>query len=167
MAVVYTKSAAITALDTAGAALPNPRLSRSDLKTAIGMVTVANGDSIASIFRVARVPSSARIVQILLRTTAITSAAGDIGVYRETGVASGVVVDVDLFASAQSLAAAINIWTDVTNESTTVTPVLSEAPLWQLGGLTSDPGGMFDIAVTLTAAATAGGSFALAVTYAE
>lgn len=170
MAVVYTKSAGLTAMDTAGGQSPSARLTRGSLKSAIGKIEIANGDSIGSILRAARVPSHARVQQVLLRITGtITTAAGDIGVYRysTSTTAAGTVVDVDLFASAQALSTALNIWTDVTNESTNYTATLVEQPLWQAAGLSADPQEMLEIAVTLTAAAGAAGQVTLCVIYAD
>lgn len=162
MAVVTTKSAALTAMDNAASALPAARLAKSTMLAAFGKVEVANGDSIGSILKHCRVPSNCRVSQVLLRCSAITSAAADIGVYRAD---TGAVVDVDLFATAQSLAAALAVLTDVTNESTTITPVIAEQPLWQAAGLSADPGVMFDVCSTLTAAATAAGQAALEVRF--
>lgn len=162
MAVVTTKS---TALQTADAAPPTPnqvplRLANGRLRESVGVVAVANGDSIASQLRLARVNSSDRIAALLLSCTAITSAAADIGVYDIPTINGGAVVDVDLFATAQSLASALAN-TDVLRESTTITVADLEKPLWQLLGLSSDPYKQFDIVATLTAAATAGGTVAL------
>lgn len=170
MAVVFTKSAALAAMDTLGAASPASRLARGATYIAKGKVEVANGDSIGSILRCVRIPSSALVHKVELRITGtITSAAGDIGVYRfsrETQ-AAGAPVDVDLFASAQALSSALPNWTDVTNESTTMTATLLEQPLWQAAGAAADPGEFYEIAITLTAAAAAAGQVHLAVTYTE
>lgn len=162
MAVVTTKSAALTLMDTAGGALPVARQARADLESAIGKVEVANGDSIASILKFCRIPSNARVSQVLLRCTAITGAIGDFGLYRAD---NGAVVDVDFFASAQTMAAALAILTDITNEALTYTPTLIEQPIWQAAGLTSDPQVYFDVCATLTAASTAAGQAALEVRY--
>lgn len=164
MAVVTTKSAALTAMDTAGAALPVARQARANLRTACGKVEVSATDSIASILKFCRVPSNCRVSQLLLRCSAITGAIGDFGVYRAD---TGAVVSVALFATAQSMAAALTNWTDISNESTTVTPILAEQPLWQAAGLSADPVCQFDICATLTAAATAAGQAVLEVRYAE
>jgi hypothetical protein len=166
MAVVFTKSAALTLLDTPGGALPVSRQSRAELKGAVGKVEVSSTDSIASIFRLLRVPSACRVIQLLLRCTAVTGAIGDFGVYR-TPADGGAVVDVDFFATAQTMAAALAIWTDITNESTTYDPTKIEQPLWQALGMSADPQSYLDIAITLTAAATAAGQATLAVHYAE
>jgi hypothetical protein len=149
-------------MDTPGGSLPVARQARSMLETAIGKVEIANGDSIASIYKFCRIPSNARISQILLRCTATTGAIADIGLYRAD---TGAVVDVDFFASAQTWAAALAPWTDVTNEAATLSPTLIEQPLWQAAGLTADPQCFFDVCGTLTAAATAAGQATIQATY--
>lgn len=170
MAVVYTKSASLTAMDTPGQALPLSRLQRSSLKMAKGKVEVANGDSIGSILRFCRIPSNAIVHQVLVKVTGtITSVAGDLGVYRSSTstTSAGAVVDVDLFCSARSFATAIADWTDITNESTSITATVAEYPLWQMAGETSDPGELYEIAITLTAAAAAAGQITLCVLYSD
>jgi hypothetical protein len=164
MAVVFTKSAALTARDTPGTALVGSYQIRGQAFNAVGKVEVANGDSIASILRVVTVPSCARIARLSLRCTAITSAAADIGLYLAPKF-GGAVASVALFASAQSIASALVPWTDITNESTTITPTLVERRLWEVLGLSADPVVEYDIAFTLTAAATAAGQATLMVDY--
>lgn len=167
MAVVNTKAQAITAADsqfrTQAPITVGPRRVYGD----VGLVAVANGDSIASTLRFFRVPSSAGVRQILKRSTAITSAAMDIGLY-QTAANGGAVVDVDFFASAVSIATADLVGTDVTFEagagpSYLVTDV--EKPIWQVLGLAADPKVDYDVVGTLTAAATAAGSVALHIDY--
>jgi len=168
MAIVFTKSAALTAMDASGQP-PSSRL-HGTVRCAMGTVAIANGDSIASILRFARVPSTCRVGRINLKITGtITSAAGDIGVYRESTstTSAGAVVDVDLFGSAQALSTALPAWTDVTNESASITALVAEMPLWQAAGMTSDPGGYLEIAITLTAAAGAAGTVAMEVVYVD
>lgn len=165
MGVVATKSAALAARDTPGTALVGSYQIRGQQFNAIGKVEIANGDSIASILRVVTVPSAARVVRLSIRITGtITTAAGDIGLYKAPAH-GGAVADVDLFATAQALSSAIATWTDITNESTTITATLAEKRLWELLGLTADPGIDYDIAITLTAAAGAAGQVALMVEY--
>lgn len=166
MAVVSTKSAPITNRDATPPSLTNSRVQASDISESIGLVPVANGDSIASIFRMAEVPSNARVSDLHIKCGAITSAAADIGVYRNTRD-GGAVVDADFFASAQSLASALAVWTDVLQESGVNTLPFQQMPLWQALGFTADPNTTFDIAATLTAAATAAGDFVLRVRYAD
>lgn len=162
MAVENIKSTAIT---TADAAPPLPNqvplyLANHRVRGSIGVAAVDAAASIGSTYRLARVKSSDLLAELLLSCTAITTAAGDIGLYDIPSVNSGAVVDVDLFASAQSLAVALAN-TDVLRESGTVTVANLDKKLWQILGLSADPGKQYDIAITLTAAATAAGTVAL------
>lgn len=168
MAVVTTKSTAITNRDATPRVVTDNRIAAAVSKAAQGYVSAVNGDSIGSKYIVVSVPSTAIVQQVLLTCTAITSGAADIGVYRPTAIdgTAGAVVDADFFASAQSIATALNN-SDVTNESTTYTLDKRDQPLWQATGLTADPGGNLDIALTLTAAAGADGKAGLVVFYVD
>lgn len=169
MAVVNTKSAGITNADAG--TLSNARVINARIHEAIGTAEAANGDSIGSTYRLCRVPSNARISRILLSCDAITTCAGDVGVYRTAGD-GGAVVDADHFASAQSLAAAL-VNQDVSHEADAADAGAGfgladvEKPLWQTLGLTADPFVLYDIAVTLTAAAGSAGTIGLRVQFVQ
>jgi hypothetical protein len=141
------------------------RIEKGALRSSIGYVAAVSGDSIGSKYILAAVPSSAMVRKVLLSCAAITTCAGDVGVYRNTKD-GGAVVSAALFGSAVSLASALTN-SDVTNESTTYSIDKMSQPLWQAAGLSSDPGGTLDIAVTLTAAAGSGGNVGLAVEYCD
>lgn len=174
MAVVTVKSAPITNLDAsprvanqAGLGAPY-RVVEND-----AFAAVANGDSIGSKYVLIRVPSNARVKDLRLSTTAITTCAGDIGLYYASsandvgaGQTAGAVIDADFFASAQSLAAALSD-SNVIDESGVYLTTLRDNPLWEAAGLTSDPGGKFDIVITLTAAAASAGTVYAKVGYVE
>lgn len=164
MAVVNTKASAVTAADAGTAVKKN--LTAGVLKECAGTLEAVSGDSIASVFRLARVPSNARISRVLLSCDAITTCAGDVGIYDVAAVNSGAVIDADFFASAQSLATALAN-TDVTHESGVFGVEDIEQPLWQALGLSADPGKQYDIAVTLTAAAGSAGTVSLKVAYVD
>lgn len=168
MAVVNTKSDVITNRDAIPTVLNNPSSTFAPLQESSSSVSLVSGDSIASVYRMCSVPSNARISSLKLSCTAVTTCTADIGVYRVTGVdgTAGAVVDVDYFASAQSLAS-ILINSDVINESTTNTPLKQNLPLWQAVGESVDPGGFYDICVTLTAAAGSAGTMALKAIFAN
>lgn len=165
MAVVNTKAAAITAGDTAGTVVKK-NLQAGILKECVGTLEAVSGDSIGSTFRLARVPSNARISRVLLSCDAITTCAADVGVYDIAAVNSGAAVDADFFASAQSLASAL-VNQDVTHESGVFGIEDVEQPLWQALGLTADPGKLYDIVATLTAAAGSAGTVSLKVAYVD
>lgn len=165
MAVVNTKSAAVTNADASAQALVNQRLMGASERVAIGTLEAVSGDSIGSTYRLVRVPSRAVITEVSLKCDAITTCAGDVGVYR-TSADGGAVVDADLFASAQSLASALT-GTNVTHESGVFGVEDVEKPLWEAAGLSADPQAWMDIVVTLTAAAGSNGTVSLLVRYTD
>ncbi len=115
-----------------------------------GYVANAADDSQNAIHRFVRVPSNARISQVLL-TTGDASSAGacDVGIY-QTAENGGAVVDADLFASAFALTGGPFENTDITYESDEYTEAESVKPLWEVLGLTSDPKRDYDVAATIT-----------------
>lgn len=155
MAVVTTKSAAITNRDANLGVLNNPNSGeRGSHFNVFGKVASVSGDSANSVYRFVSVPTNARIDSVRVWSGALGgSAAMDIGVYRNTKD-GGAVVDADYFASALSVVSAIN-GTEQSHESGVNTIANREKPLWQAVGLTADPGGTFDICGTLTAASAA------------
>lgn len=167
MAVVNLKGSAVTNADNK--VLSNARVFRTAIHEAVGTIELANGDSIASTYRLCRVPSNARISCVLLSCDAITSGAGDVGVYK-TARDGGAVVDVDFFASAQSIASAL-VHSDISHEADPGDAGAGwgladvEKPLWQALGLTADPYIEYDIALTLTAATLAAGTVAMKVQF--
>lgn len=172
MAVVNKKATAVTNADaTPTQTFSSTKIAGGRVKESIGYIAVTNGDSIASTLRIARLHSSWRVSQVLVWCTAITSAAADFGLYDIASTASGAVVDADFFASAQSLAAVLN-GADVTHEAGGTGAHFgdlskAEQPLWQVLGLTSDPGKYYDLVATLTAAATADGALFASVRYSD
>lgn len=160
MAVEAIKSTVITNADASPAVINSAQIANGRVRHMRGKAAVDASASIGSTYRLMRVKSNDLVHQLLLHCTAITSAAGDIGIYR-TAADGGAVVDADLFASAQSLASAL-AGTDVTRESNVITVANMEKPLWELAGLSADPQVEYDIVVTLTAAATAAGTLGLA-----
>lgn len=157
-------SAALTARDATpsqtNSTQASTKVATGRLKESIGRIAVDNAEAIASILRCFSVHSSWRVSEILLYCTAITTCAGDIGLYDLPTVNAGAEVDKDLFATAQSLASALD-GTNVLREATTITIANLEKPIWQLLGLTADPGKWYDVAITLTAAAGSSGDVAL------
>lgn len=166
MAVVTTKSTAVTNADAASQTNNSQKIAGGRLREDVGTLEAVSGDSIGSIYRLARVKSGSRISQVLLSCDAITTCAGDVGIYDIASVNSGAVVDADFFASAQSLATAL-VNTDVTHESGVFGVEDVEQPLWQALGLSADPNKLYDIAVTLTAAAGSAGTVSMKVRYVD
>lgn len=158
MAVVTTKSLFITNRDALPQVNSNSIISQGILKESVGTVEAVNGDSIASKYILFSLPSNARVSSMMLYLDAITTCAGDVGLYQTTANGSAV-VDVDFFASAQSLATANILGLEVAHEATGTYDIDDvEKPLWSALGLTQDPNIYYDVVVTLTAAAGSAGT---------
>lgn len=157
MAVVTIKGTIVTNRDASPQVKSPAHLVRGKLFECCALVETNADDSIGSIYRLGWIKSSDRVSQILLSCDAITSGAGDIGLYRTTED-GGAVVDADLFASAQSIASALKN-SDVTYEAQDINK--SQMRVWEALGATSDPNLIYDVAMTLTAATTAAGTVVL------
>lgn len=171
MAVVTVKSTQVTNRDATPRVINSPAQVAGMMQQFAATAEAANGDSIASKYIMGQIPSNAFGEVIKLYCDAITSGAADIGIYRST-VDGGAVVDVDFYASAQSIAAAIATGTEVQHEADPADAGVGfgladlEKPLWQRLQLTADPGVMYDVVLTLTAATTAAGTIGLRANWA-
>ena len=96
-------------------------------------------------------PSNTVVNKVLMSTDgAATAGAGDIGLYTlNVAMDTATEVDKDLFASAQAITSA-GVDTDVTGESTTVTIDERYKPLWEVLGLSEDPGAVYWLGWTIT-----------------
>lgn len=175
MAVVNTKSAAITNRDATPAVLNDGRIERATKKTSIGSVAVGAADSINSYYPLIQVPSTVMVRKVILTAVAgMTTLAGNVGVFKTTANSAGVTTGVaantgsdSIFAAAASMATVQN-QVDVTNTGTTYPTDKREQPLWQAIGLAADPGGFFDIGIKVTTANTgAAGRVGLEVEYVD
>lgn len=151
MAVENLKSTPITNADATPVVLNNSRVADGVMREAVGTKQASASASIGSTYRLCRVPSNARVSQVILANDAFdTTGAGDIGLYK-TAADGGAVVDADFFGSAVAMTAASG-GTDVTHESAVFGVEDAEKPLWEALGLTADPMIQYDVAITLTAA---------------
>lgn len=169
MAVVNTKSAAVTNSDAATQTQNKMITDRGRLRETVGTIEVANGDSIASTLRIARIRSSDRVSRVMLSCDAIATAVADIGIWR-TAADGGAVVNLQFFASLQALTAAL-VNLDVTHEADPADASTGfglqdvEKPMWLALGLTTDPMVFYDVVLQLTAAATGAGTVSLKIQY--
>jgi hypothetical protein len=163
MAVVASKSTLVTNADAVTQTLNDVTNSGARLRTAVATVELANGDSIASTYRMFRVQSNWRIHSVRIYCDAITSGAADLGLY-QTAANGGAVVDADAYASAVSIASAITTGTEIAFEARDIANIAKK--VWEDAGLTEDSKRAYDLALTLTAATTAAGTVSLALTYA-
>lgn len=175
MAVEHVKATPVSNLD-ATPVVPNTvgQGAPGNLREVSGFVTVPASASIDSTLRLVRVPTTAKVKQVILSSAAQADGNVDIGVYYPTTGRTAVAdlaanaIDQDFFATAVALDSAI-VGTDVTFEAG-AGYLRSEinTPLWQALGLTADPGGFFDIAFTVQEAITTGAALAaLSVRYVE
>ncbi len=169
------KSTAITNMDA------TPRLkatagegARDGLKEISGTVTSTTGKTTGSTYQLVRLRTTAKVKRIVLDSAAQgSSTALDFGVYYSSdsrdgtqAALAGTVVDQDFFASAVDVSSAVRA-SDITNESGTYTLDKRIQPLWQAVGLSSDPGGYFDIVATSTATINTGALFGVSVAYCD
>ena len=161
MAVVSVKSTLVTNADALPAVLNSPRVDGGFERIEVATAAITSGDSIASTYRMFRVPSNAVMTDLRIYSPDIgTTTISDIGLYR-TAKDGGAVQDADFFASALSLKDGALNGTDVLHEAAVFTIANSGKELWEALGLTSDPSVFYDVALTLTAAADATGTVKL------
>src|SRR5690242_11841929 len=179
MAVENLKSTQITNLDaspivanTVGENAPGV------IRCVGGYATVSAAASVGSTYKLARIPTNAKVKRVLFESEAQGAGAFNLSCYYSdstndgTPVANqGVIVPTtgdQFFASDVSAASAVTQG-DYTNESGNYTLSLRNKELWDALGLTSDPGGFFDIvAVVHTTAVTTGtGKLGVCVNYVE
>jgi hypothetical protein len=164
MAVVAVKSTLITNADATPVVLNSPRVDGGSERVAVATAAITDTDSIASTYRMFRVPSNAvmtdlRIYSPDIGTTTIT----DIGLYAADG---GAVADANFFADALSLKDGALNGVDVLHEGGGFFTIANSGKeLWDALGLTSDPGVLYDVTLTLTAAADATGTVKLVGRY--
>lgn len=150
MAVVDRKSTAVTNATATPPTVNSPVLNGSRLQEKNAVITPAADDSANSVGRFCRIPSNARISQLMWSSAdATTAGAVNVGVW-QTADNGGAVVDADLFASALDLAGGPYNNLDITFESGEYTYAESEKPLWEVLGLTADPCRDYDIAYQIS-----------------
>lgn len=164
MAVVNTKSTAITAGDATPPTLVSSYISGGVLRESVGTVEAAAADDNDSIYRMVRVPSNARISSILLASDAVTGSSDvNVGIW-QTAANGGAVVSENIFADAVDLSNA-TAFTEVLLETTATDIVQVEKRLWELLSLTVDPQRDYDICLKAVAAASAAGTYSMKVKY--
>lgn len=94
----------------------------------------------------------------------------DVGLYHctGTGTADGTVIDADCFASAITTGQSASvIGADILFESASTDIININKRLWEIGGLSADPGGWFMLSMTITttAATPVAGSVSLRADY--
>jgi hypothetical protein len=179
------KSAQITALDTyqpGGDVQSTGFGAQGYMRTISGSVVPLAGDAALSTYRMVRVPTNAVIKQVLLASQAQGAGAVDIGVYYSDSTIDGTPASLQglvvpttgktFFASQISLASAV-AQTDETFQNAANAGSYAEnminKRLWDALGLLTDPGGQFDIVLTVdtTAVTTGTGNVSLTVNFVD
>ncbi len=165
MAVDHVKSTSVTNLDA------NPIVANTAGEGAAGALVCVTGiatgvasSSIDATYQMVRVPSTAKIKRIFLQSQSQAVGVTDVGLYYATDGVGGQATSLLVAAAINRVffATSINLATttvqDVTCNPITsgYTPDKRNMPLWQAAGLTTDPGGFFDIVLSLTTAITTG-----------
>jgi hypothetical protein len=177
MAVDHVKSSFITNLDstpavanTAGEGGP------ARLQCVEGSAVAVASSSVGATYQLVRVPSNCKVKSVHFESAAQAAGKFDLGVYYATDGEGGQptsllvanAISAELFATDIDCTSAVGI-TDETNQAGNYTIDKRTQPLWQAAGLTSDPGGFFDIVATVhtTAVTTGTGRLGVRVTYTD
>lgn len=177
MAVDHVKSAIITNLDATPVVQPTAGEGGSaPLKYIDGYATAVASSSADATYQLCRIPSNAKVKKIIFESQAQTAGKFDLGLYYATdgvgnkplALLAAAAIDQDFFAAVIDCASAV-LPVDVTNQSLFYTLAKRAQPIWQAVGLTSDPGGFFDIVATVktTAVTTGTGMFGVSVSYTD
>lgn len=154
------KSTQLTNRDASPQLLNDPAGSSlgSHLRAVIATLACLTADTTSSVYRFFSVPSNALIQSLKIWTDALsTSVTLNIGVYQTT-LNGAAAVSATLFASALSASSAV-----VNSEQRFNALGINTASkqLWDLLGLSADPGIDYDICIAPAASITAGGNITL------
>jgi len=165
LAVANTKATNVTNPDSTPSKANPLHIHSARLYEIVGTVEVAAADDDNSVYRMARVHSSWRISSIEVFNDAITSGSVyDLGLW-DTAENGGAVVSQELWASDVTMVSARATPTELTYEATATNIDKIEKRLWELAGLTSDPGKWYDIAFKATTVGSGAGTISLRVRY--
>ena len=174
MATEGLKSTAITNLDaspivanTAGVQGPFQQ------KAVDAYITTTSGVTVGSTYRMLRLKTTCYLKSLVIAGEAMTQGPFDVGAYYSDATMDGTlstlrgtVIDADRWGSAVSFASAVQP-TDIITESGVCTVDKLFQPLWQMVGLSADPGGCIDIVLTSTDTITTGAKVYLRAGYAD
>lgn len=163
MAVVNTKSTAVTNADATPPSMNDLNITGGRLREIVSTVEVAAADDDNSLYRVARVHSSWRISSIEIFNDAISSGTDfNLGLYA-TAADGAAAVDDNVYGDAISMASARVVPLDATFEARGVE--LMEQEVWQDAGLSSDTGVWYDITLIGITVGTAAGTLSFRIKY--
>ncbi len=176
MTVAHAKSAFITNADASPVVANTAGEGENQsLQVIEGSIVAAATSSQASTFQFVRVPSNCKIKQMYFESATQTAGTINLGIYystdgmgqRPTALVAASAISTAFFAAAISMAGATGP-VNVTNPAGNYTIDLRSQPLWQAVGLTTDPGGNFDIVGTVASDISTGtGRMGLTVFYTD
>lgn len=168
MGTANTKCNNVTNLDATPRVMNPTYLMGGILKEQVGTVEIAAADDNNSVYRVGRVHSSWRISDIVRYNDAITSGADyDVGLY-DTAANGGAVVNINCFADAVSLVSASVTGTkDLYEAGSDVGVEDIEQRVWEMAGLTEDPGKFMDVCYTGVTVGSGAGTLSVKIRYVE
>jgi hypothetical protein len=170
MVAVAPKSSLITAFETRRTGAPSlltPLTFGGELKSIVAVTDVAAADSDGDTFMIMPVFSSWRLDAILMKCDAITNGtAYDLGLYSVTAAFVTAAIDVDCYATDQTMASAITtLPVDLKNEALDI--ALNAQAVWADGSLTSDPKAWQYLAYTADTVGTAAGQIQTTAYYVD
>lgn len=161
MAEANTKSTAVTAADAGK--FNAPHIEGGRVRQAPGTVEVAAADDANSVYRLARVWSGWRLSGIPYWHDSITSLSdSNWGLY-DTAKNGGAAVNDNLFGDAIDLSSAAT--GDALFEALDIANV--EKRIWELLGLSADPGKWYDLCVTAVSDPAGAGTISAIVHYVD
>ncbi len=166
MAVANTKTTAISNAD-ANPSVTNPHYAEkaNDYNTPFQVAVLAADDD-GSVYRIARLPSSAVLLAIPTVNTAITGGTSyNLGFYQTTQNGGAIVGSGNQIATAVDMSAARGATgpLDLRFEAAAVTTAGQR--IWEILGLTADPGIEYDLAFTAATVGTGAGTIGGYVSY--
>jgi hypothetical protein len=167
MGTANTLTNNVTNLDATPPVALDKRLFNGILKEQVGTVEIAAADDANSVYRVGRVHSSWRISNIIRYNDAITSGTDyDVGLYDIAATSSGAVININCFADAVSLASASVTGTNDLYEAGSDVGVEDiEQKVWEMAGLTEDPGKWMDLCYTGVTPGSGAGTLSVKIQY--
>ena len=168
MGTANTKSNTVTNLDATPRVMNPTYLMGGILKEQVGTVEIAAADDNNSVYRVGRVHSSWRISEIIRYNDAITSGADfDVGIY-DTAENGAAVININCFADAVSLVSGSVTGTrDLYEAGSDVGVEDIEQRVWEMAGLTEDPGKFVDVCYTGVSVGSGAGTLSVKIQYVE
>ena len=180
----HLKSAAITNLDATPVVPSTTGEGASGyLKQIGGYVTAVALDALLTTYQFVRVPSNAKIKQVLFESEAQGAGKVQLGLYYSDSTVDGTAVaNQGLVVTSTGSTSQVNLFSgdidctsavaqgDYTYNGTALYTLDKRAmPLWQAAGLATDPGGFFDVTATVhtTTVTTGTGKLGVNVTYVE